>query len=101
MYLDLIYRLIQFLNSRYLEPTNRNKKSEFRYLSIQRWTVDYITIRMLDNPDTNPLDIIDDAIMEYEACHGASKLPENKLTYSVGVSVLDSLRMKADYYLNK
>jgi hypothetical protein len=56
---------------------------------------------MLDNPDTNPLDIIDDAIMEYEACHGASKLPENKLTYSVGVSVLDSLRMKADYYLNK
>jgi hypothetical protein len=94
MYLDLIFALIQYSYARFSDPSIFWSKLRFKERSIESFVSKTILLKCLDNPNVDPSDILDDAIIDYELCYLKSASYDNKFIYSVSINTIKILYLK-------
>lgn len=92
MYLDLIFKIANYIEKHYPEPSIIIGKQKFYKRSAECFALNKAIVKCLDNPDEYPTYIFDDLILSYILASKESVQTENKYLYLTFINALTDVR---------
>lgn len=92
MYLDLIFKMAEYISKKYAEPSSKMAKSKFYKRSAECFALENAIKKCFDNPEKDPIEVLDNLIFNYSAAKNTCIQQENRYLYLTFVNALADVK---------
>lgn len=96
MYLDLIFKMADYISKKYAEPSSKMVKSKFYKRSAECFALENVLKRCFDNPERDPIEVLDNLIFKYSVAKSTCVQQENKYLYLTFINALTDVKERFD-----